>query len=112
MTNTKSAINVTYKHIDGVHFFVPADKKALGLCVANVELEIAYAEVGEQLSKIAAFNEGSNEIKYSPTIPFDEFKKLIAAHAAITDLSKYDVTTDETQAWTNGAANEKVMEFA
>jgi hypothetical protein len=95
-------ISVKYEFIDGAHFFVPADKRAAGLCVANTSLEIAYKEVGEQLSKISAFNTGSEEAVYVPSVPFEKFQELMAAYAAVTKLvSEHDVAPNPTQLWTH-----------
>ena len=94
MDATLDAISVTYKFIDGAHFFVPADKKALGLCVANTDLEVAYNEVGEQLSKLASFKSGSN-IHFVPAIPFDEFKKIITGdRGPVEDDDRKTAKTD------------------
>lgn len=99
-------ISVTYKFIDGAHFFVPADKKAMGLCVANTNLEIAYKEVGEQLSKIVAFSSGKMDVEYLPSVPFDEFKQLIIAYGEVTEKLVGDkhITANPTQAWTQATA--------
>ena len=53
-----NAIKVTYKFIDGAHFFVTTDKEAAGLCVANTDLKTALEEVAAQLSAIYAFDHG------------------------------------------------------
>ena len=109
---TSEGVSVTYKVIDGAHFFVPADKKALGLCVANIDLKVAYNEVGEQLSKIAAFTFGDN-VTFEPEIPFEEFKKLITAYMAVTELvDDYDITANTTQTWTHSPIHNEDMEIA
>lgn len=109
MNAKKDQINVTYKFIDGVHFFVPADKTAAGLCVANEDLQVAYYEVGEQLSKIVSFNCGENRSFY-PAIPLEEFKNLIAAYQAVTKLASRDITSAATQSWIHGSIHEKAKE--
>jgi hypothetical protein len=108
MDMTSDGINVIYKVVDGMHFFVPADKKALGLCVANTDLETAYNEVGEQLSIIDSFNSGEKGTSYVPAIPFDEFKKIIAAFDAVTNLASGGIVPNPVQSWTHT----KNMEFA
>lgn len=73
-----STINVTYKCIDGAHFFVATDKEAAGLCVANTDLEMAFNEVSLQLNALFAFNHGK-KCNFKPSVPFDTFKKSIEA---------------------------------
>jgi phage terminase small subunit len=112
LTETQGKIYVTYKYVDGVHFFVAADKKAAGLCVAHKELAIAYNEVAEQLSKIITFNSGK-QVSYSPAIPFEEFKKIIEAYQAVTKLaSDYDITPAATQSWIYKTIHKQDMETA
>jgi spore cortex formation protein SpoVR/YcgB (stage V sporulation) len=93
----------TYEFVDGVHFFVPTDKRAAGLCVANTDLEAAYNEVGEQLSKIVAFNTGAIEAIYVPAVPLEKFKELIDAYDEVTIkiVSDHDVVPHPTQLWTH-----------
>jgi hypothetical protein len=43
-------IKIAYKYVDGMHFFVPDDKEAAGLCVAHENLETAWEEVNTQLT--------------------------------------------------------------
>jgi hypothetical protein len=104
-------IGVKYEFIDGAHFFVPADKKAAGLCVANTDLETAYHEVGEQLSKIAACKSGEAEIVYAPAVPFEKFKELIEAYEVVTSqlVADHDVAPNPTQLWTH---HDKQLEIA
>ena len=78
MATKKPPIEVTYKYIDGAHFFVSDDKEALGLCVAHCDLKIAYEEVAYQLSALFEHNHGE-ETTFSPTVSFDEFKKFADA---------------------------------
>jgi len=59
MATKNPPIEVTYKYIDGAHFFVSDDKEALGLCVAHCDLKTAYEEVAYQLS--ALFEHNHNE---------------------------------------------------
>jgi len=113
MDMTSDSINVTYKFVDGAHFFVPADKKAMGLCVANADLEIAYGEVSEQLSKIVAFNTGKTAVQYVPAVPIEEFKKIVTAFAAIAEMiSGHAITSNTTQVWMNTASSDKRLELA
>ena len=43
-------IDVKYVHADGAHFFLSADDRCKGLCVAHEDLWTAYNEVAETLS--------------------------------------------------------------
>jgi hypothetical protein len=47
---------VAHKIVDGLHFFVPKNVKAAGLCAAHCDLHIAAEEANRQLSAIARFN--------------------------------------------------------
>jgi anionic cell wall polymer biosynthesis LytR-Cps2A-Psr (LCP) family protein len=112
MDVNQGKIFVTYKVIDGAHFFIAADKKAAGLCVAHEDLEVAYYEVGEQLSKIVYFNTGE-KVSYYPAIPLEEFKKLIDAYQAVTKLASGDITSAATQSWMiNSSVQGKAKEVA
>jgi hypothetical protein len=73
-----STINVTYKSIDGAHFFVSTDKEAAGLCVANTNLQVAYTEVAHQLNALFKFNYGK-ECNFQPAVPFETMQKQIEA---------------------------------
>jgi hypothetical protein len=73
-----NTIKVTYKFIDGAHFFVTTDKEAAGLCVANTDLKAAFDEVAAQLSAIYAFNHGK-KCNFQPVVPFETFKGVIDA---------------------------------
>jgi hypothetical protein len=66
-------INVMHKVIDGAHFFVTDDKKAVGLCVAHADLEVAFNEVATQLNLLFKYNHGM-ECNFSPSVPFGQFK--------------------------------------
>jgi hypothetical protein len=79
-----STIKVTHKFIDGAHFFVSDDKEALGLCVAHADLKTAYEEVGNQLDALFEYNHGK-KTKFSPTVPFDEFKKFVETVKSIAE---------------------------
>lgn len=78
-----STINVTYKCIDGAHFFVTTDKEAAGLCVANTDLQTAFNEVSLQLNALFAFNHGQ-KCKFQPSVPFEVFKQSIEASNLVT----------------------------
>jgi hypothetical protein len=107
----QDAIHVTYKFVDGLHFFVPADKKAAGLCVANTDLSVAYAEVGYQLTKIAAFNSNHAIKPFVPQVPLETFKQVVEALSAVTNLvGNYDISPSPTQTWVH--ASEKEREYA
>jgi hypothetical protein len=73
-----STIKVTYKYVDGAHFFVSTDKEAAGLCVANTNLEVAYSEVAHQLNALFKFNHGQN-CDFQPAVPLDVLKKQLEA---------------------------------
>ena len=106
---TKEEISVTYKFVDGMHFFVPADKKAAGLCAAHKDLEVAYNEAGTQLSNIVSFNSGK-DVSYVPAIPFEQFKKLIDAYQAVTKLaSDYDISAAITQSWIHNIVQDREL---
>jgi hypothetical protein len=71
-----STINVTYKMIDGAHFFVTTDKEAAGLCVANTDLQKAFNEVALQLNQLFEFKHGK-KFNFHPSKSFETFKKAI-----------------------------------
>ncbi|MGO9049549.1 MAG: hypothetical protein ACLP19_05210 [Xanthobacteraceae bacterium] len=71
-----STINVTYKMIDGAHFFVTTDKEAAGFCVANTDLQKAFNEVSLQLNALFEFNHGQ-KFNFHPSTPFETFKMAI-----------------------------------
>jgi hypothetical protein len=73
-----STISVMYKCIDGVHFFVTTDKDAAGLCVANNDPAVAYAEVAHQLNALFKFNH-NKECNFVPAVPFEAMKKQMEA---------------------------------
>jgi hypothetical protein len=75
-------INVTYKYIDGAHFFVSSDKAAAGLCVAHANLKTAFDEVANQLSVLFEHN---HDIKgtFVPSVSFDHFQKWLDASTAL-----------------------------
>lgn len=92
-------VDVVYKYIDGAHFFVAGDKQAAGLCVAHKDLAIAYAEVGQQLTSLFAFNHGINST-FTPVIPFDKFQKFLNIINAAADAVDGDaITTASMPAW-------------
>lgn len=70
----REAISVTYKFIDGAHFFVSSDKKAEGLCVAHSDLKVAFEEVSLQLKALFEFNHGL-KMDFQPGISFEPFKQ-------------------------------------
>ncbi len=78
-----STINVTYKCIDGAHFFVTTDKEAAGLCVAHTDFDTAFNEVAFQLNALFKFNHGI-ECNFQPRIPLAAFKKTIEAQQLVT----------------------------
>jgi hypothetical protein len=69
-------VEVTYKYIDGAHFFVSSDKAAAGLCVATNDLFTAYNEVALQLNALFKFNHGQ-DMSFKPGVPFETFKMYI-----------------------------------
>ena len=71
-------ITVTYKVIDGAHFFVSDDKVAAGLCVAHGDLKVAFEEVGKQLSILFKVNHGM-DCTFSAAVPFETFKSAVDA---------------------------------
>lgn len=76
-------VKVTYKLIDGAHFFVSSDGDALGLCVAHADLETAFKEVSHQLNVLFSKNHGVSA-KFYPTVPFDDFKQMAQAIGLVT----------------------------
>jgi hypothetical protein len=95
-----NTIKVTYKCIDGAHFFVTTDKEAAGFCVANTDLQIAFDEVSLQLNALWAFNYGKKS-HFKPRVSFDAFKKMIEAQQAVANLAEEpaDMTPALIQAW-------------
>ena len=81
-----STISITYKFIDGAHFFVSSDKDAEGLCVAHTDLKLAYEEVAKQLDALFAFNHGQ-KTKFKPSVPFEDFQKGIEASTLVLKLA-------------------------
>jgi hypothetical protein len=71
-----SMIAVSYKFVDGAHFFVSTDKEAAGLCAANTDLETAWNEVSVQLNALWAFNHGE-KANFQPAVPFETFQKAL-----------------------------------
>jgi hypothetical protein len=96
-----NAIKVTYKFIDGAHFFVSTDKEAVGLCVANTDLKTAFDEVAVQLNAIYAFNHGK-KYNFQPAVPFETFKgatDAIQQAAKAADQSGM-IVANTVQQWT------------
>jgi hypothetical protein len=77
------AIKVTYKYIDGAHFFVSSDKAAAGLCAAHADLKIAYDEVAKQLNVLFEHNHGQKGTDFKPGTSFETFKKWLDAATAL-----------------------------
>jgi hypothetical protein len=75
-------INVTYKYIDGAHFFVSSDKDAAGLCVAHADLKTAFDEVAKQLSVLFEHNHGQ-KTDFKPGASFETFKQWLDASTAL-----------------------------
>jgi hypothetical protein len=94
---------VTYKSIDGAHFFVTTDKEAAGLCVANTDLKTAFDEVAAQLSAIYAFNHGK-KCNFQPAVPFETFKGTLDAiqQAAKASDQSGMIVANTVQPWTGG----------
>jgi hypothetical protein len=108
MSTDNESILVTYKFVDGLHFFVGGDKKAAGLCVANTDLSVAYAEVGEQLTKIVSFNNNEEVAPFQPAIPLEKFQQMVDAYVAVTNLvGDYDIKPSSTQSWIHSVHREK-----
>jgi hypothetical protein len=96
-------VEVTYKYIDGAHFFVSTDKAADGLCVANTSLRIAYEDVADQLNHIYEINHGK-KAAFVPAVPFDEFRRVTERLASVTkdsiEHSGSMMTPAMIQSWT------------
>lgn len=95
-------IRIAYKFIDGMHFFVPDDKEAAGLCVAHDDLRTAWSEVDAQLTVLLTHRYGeSGGIKFEPEMPFDTFEKLVKAYlSAKQSIDEADVTVPSiVQPW-------------
>jgi len=92
-------IQVTYKYIDGAHFFVSYDKEAAGLCVANRDLRVAFDLVGQQLHVLYKLEYGE-DAHFSPAIEFDIFAERV--NAWIKDLGEPidDLTPAAISRWT------------
>jgi len=103
----KSTVKVTYKYVDGAHFFTSTDKAAEGLCVAHKDLGVAFNEVGVQLKLLYKHNHGL-ETNFSPPLPFDVFKHYI--ETAITGAEEYVneglITPSSIQPWMINASAE------
>jgi hypothetical protein len=95
-----SNIKVTYKYIDGAHFFVSSDKDAAGLCVAHADLQTAFEEVSNQLSVLFEHNRGE-KWNFKPGVPFEIFKKWAGeAFAAARDADRSGMITPASiQPW-------------
>lgn len=76
-------INVTYKFIDGAHFFVSNDKMAEGLCVAHADLKVAFEEVANQLNVLFEHNHGQKTC-FKPVVPFEDFRTAVEAFTLLT----------------------------
>lgn len=95
-----STINVTYKCIDGAHFFVATDKEAAGLCVAHTDMETAFNEVAKQLNALFAFNHGK-KTNFKPRVPFEKFKLTMEVQQGVANLADESgaITPALIQAW-------------
>jgi hypothetical protein len=78
-----SSIPVTYKYVDGAHFFVSTDKAAAGLCVAHADLKTAFDEVAKQLAVLFEHNHGQKGVAFKPEASFETFKKWLDASTAL-----------------------------
>jgi hypothetical protein len=76
-------INVTYKYIDGAHFFVSNDKDAAGLCVAHTDLKTAFDEVAKQLNVLFEHNHNQKGATFKPGASFETFKTWLDASTAL-----------------------------
>jgi hypothetical protein len=99
-TMTKSTIKITYKYIDGAHFFVTDDKEALGFCVAHNDLKVAYEEVSNQLSALFEYNHGV-KATFIPSVPFEEFKKFTEASSMLAKgvMPPGEIVPSSIQPW-------------
>ena len=68
----ETTVNVLYKSVDGAHFFVSDDEKALGLCVAHNDPVKAYHAVGIALAKLYKENHGI-EATFYPSLSVQAF---------------------------------------
>ena len=63
-------VNVLYTHVDGAHFFVSNDRKALGLCVAHQDLATAFHAVSPTLKKLFKENH-KEEVDFKPEVSLE-----------------------------------------
>lgn len=76
-TNADTTIMVEYKLVDGAHFFTgKKEQYALGLCVANKDLKIAFDEVVAQLTTLLEVNHGI-KAKVTSGIEFKQFEDWV-----------------------------------
>lgn len=97
-------VQVTYKNIDGAHFFVSYDKDAAGLCVANADFRKAYEEVGKQLHVLYKLNHGE-DAEFQPNIPFEQFRdrvKSLFANVSFDDEDAQSMVPAVFFRWARG----------
>ena len=74
--STPQKVNVLYKYVDDVHFFVSNDKVTIGLCVAHADLSIAYRDVATALSFLFKENHGE-DVQFVPSLSFEVFERWL-----------------------------------
>src|ERR1700724_3430287 len=96
----EGGVQITYKYVDGAHFFVSNDKDVQGLCVAHADLKIAYEEVARQLNILFEQNKGEKR-NFRPTVPFEKFKKMVEAVIPLAELADNGglITPSSIQPW-------------
>ena len=94
-------VRVLYKYVDGAHFFVSDDKKAIGLCVADKDLKKAFDEVSRVLEVLFRENHGE-EVRFTPRTRFPKFREQISKSWPGVDKPKtpaYAVTPAAGLGW-------------
>ena len=86
-----SGIQVLYKKVDGVHFFISNDEKMPGLCVAHADLETAYDAVGITLAKLYKEMHGEEDVFFEPSVSVHTF--AILAHSLDNEAERVPAPT-------------------
>lgn len=76
-------VEVTYKLVDGAHFFVANCAKTTGLCIAHQDMKVAYDAVAPTLSTLFKENYDRN-VRFEPLEKFASFKKHLKRTCPLT----------------------------
>jgi septal ring factor EnvC (AmiA/AmiB activator) len=89
------SVSVSYKFVDGAHFFTAADKEWCGLCAASTDLKAAWQDVAVQLNEIAQENLGL-QTNFQPSETVEEFAQKMIDHLT-AKIQKIDAAMAELE---------------